>query len=128
MPPLQARVDYGLLDWKASEPEDFPEKPTVFRVGWVAVRCSVRVRRFLATFPYQNPFLRNQIVEIDCSSLPTCLQSEAVEERKPIRNQGKAANHEQHAERDQQRARGHFQRVHARAEAAVKLQKTLHQK
>src|ERR1039458_2284827 len=56
------------------------------------------------------------------------LQGKTVQERKPIRNQGKAAQHQQHSERDQQGTRGYFQRVHVRAEAAVKLQKALHQK
>src|SRR5580692_8540791 len=56
------------------------------------------------------------------------LQSKSIQERKPIRNQSKAADHEQHSERDQQAAAGNFESVHVGAEATVELEETLHQK
>src|SRR5271170_8321580 len=55
-------------------------------------------------------------------------QRKPVQERKPIRNQSKAADNKQYSKPDHQGARRHFQRMHMRAEAAVKLQKALHQK
>src|SRR5271169_350327 len=49
------------------------------------------------------------------------LQGKAVQERKPIRNQSKASDHEQNSQRNQQGAAGYFQGVHLGAEAAIEL-------
>src|ERR1700723_4517010 len=57
---------------------------------------------------------------------PARSQCKPVQERKPVRNHGKTSQHQQDSEGNQQTARGHFDRMHMRAEPAIKFKKALH--
>src|SRR5579885_1908548 len=55
----------------------------------------------------------------------TSLKRKPVQEREISRDDAEASEHQQGPQNDQQAARGHLQRVHVRAEAAVKLEEAL---
>src|SRR5579885_968984 len=55
----------------------------------------------------------------------TSLKRKPVQEREIESDDAEASEHQQGPQNDQQAARGHLQRVHVRAEAAVKLEEAL---
>src|SRR6516225_1478429 len=80
-----------------------------------------------SAMPEVTPFSIAPLAGCSCDSdsFRSPLKRKPVQEREIARDDGEASQHQQSAQDDQQSAAGHFERMHVRAEAAVKLEKAL---